>query len=170
MDRLFTPWRLSYVTQAGTPSSGCIFCEALARLDADPLVVHRGHRAYVILNKFPYNNGHLMVVPHRHLARLSDLDAGELVEVMTLAQGAERALTEVYRPHGFNLGLNIGQPAGAGVIDHLHLHIVPRWNGDTSFMTVFGDTRVLPEELATTAARVGAALAPILDPAGAHRR
>lgn len=157
MDRLWTPWRLAYVTDASKAESACIFCAALAAPEPDPLVVRRGARAFVILNKFPYNNGHLMVVPHRHVARLADLDADELLEMMALAQTAERVLTEVYRPHGFNLGINLGRPAGAGILDHLHLHIVPRWNGDTSFMTVFDETRVLPEELSETARRVRAA-------------
>jgi ATP adenylyltransferase len=159
MDRLFTPWRLAYVTGVSRTEPGCIFCDALARGDDEPLVVYRGQRAFVILNKFPYNNGHVMVVPHRHTAELGALDAEELAEMMALAQRVERALTTVYGPHGFNLGLNIGKPAGAGVLDHLHLHIVPRWNGDTNFMTVFGDTRVLPEDLSVTAERVRSALA-----------
>jgi ATP adenylyltransferase len=99
-----------------------------------------------------------MIVPRRHVARLSDLDPGELLEIVTLAQAAERALGEVYHPHGFNMGVNLGRPAGAGIADHLHMHVVPRWNGDTSFMTVFGETRVLPEELPATAARIRKAL------------
>ena len=159
MDRLWTPWRLGYVTEASTPAPDCIFCDALARVDRDPLVVHRGRAAFVILNKYPYNNGHLMVVPHRHTGRLVDLDADELVELMTLTRDAERVLMEIYAPHGFNIGLNLGQSAGAGVLDHLHMHVVPRWNGDTNFMTVVGDTRVLPEELPATAARVRRAFA-----------
>lgn len=154
MDRLWTPWRLSYVTDASTTTPACIFCAAVEAGDTEPLVVHRGARAFVILNKFPYNNGHLMVVPVRHTGSLADLDEAELLELMTLAREAERILTEVYRPHGFNLGINLGRPAGAGILDHLHLHVVPRWNGDTSFMTVFGDTRVLPEELPQTARRL----------------
>lgn len=154
MDRLWTPWRLSYVTDASTTTPACIFCAAVEAGDTEPLVVHRGARAFVILNKFPYNNGHLMVVPVRHTGSLADLDDTELLEVMTLAREAERILTGVYRPHGFNLGINLGRPAGAGILDHLHLHVVPRWNGDTSFMTVFGDTRVLPEELPQTARRL----------------
>jgi ATP adenylyltransferase len=154
MDRLWTPWRLSYVTDASTTTPACIFCAAVEAGDTEPLVVHRGARAFVILNKFPYNNGHLMVVPVRHTGSLADLDDAELLEVMTLAREAEGILTEVYRPHGFNLGINLGRPAGAGILDHLHLHVVPRWNGDTSFMTVFGDTRVLPEELPQTARRL----------------
>jgi ATP adenylyltransferase len=142
MDRLFTPWRLAYVTQASIMTPECIFCDALARIDEDPLVVHRGRRTYVILNKFPYNNGHVMIVPHRHVGRVAELDLDELAEMMALTQSLERTLTNVYRPHGFNI-----------------LHVVPRWNGDTSFMTVFGDTRVLPEELEATAARLKSALA-----------
>ena len=157
MERLWTPWRLAYVTGASTPMSGCIFCEALTALDREPLVVHAGDRAYVILNKFPYNNGHLMVVPHRHVGRLGDLDQAELGEIMRLAQAAERVLAGVYAPHGFNMGLNLGQPAGAGIADHLHMHVVPRWAGDTNFMSVVGETRVLPEELPATAARLKAA-------------
>jgi ATP adenylyltransferase len=111
-----------------------------------------------MLNKFPYNNGHVMVVPHRHVGRLAELDGEDLVELMVEAQWVERALTRVYRPHGFNMGLNLGKPAGAGVLEHLHLHIVPRWNGDTNFMTVFGETRILPETLEATAARMKDAL------------
>jgi ATP adenylyltransferase len=154
MDRLWTPWRLSYVTDASTTTPACIFCAAVEAGDREPLVVHRGARAFVILNKFPYNNGHLMVVPVRHTGSLADLDEAELLELMTLAREAERVLTGVYRPHGFNMGINLGRPAGAGILDHLHLHVVPRWNGDTSFMTVFGETRVLPEELPETARRL----------------
>jgi ATP adenylyltransferase len=164
MDRLYTPWRLAYVTQASRTMPACIFCAALNARDHETLIVHRGERAFVILNKFPYNNGHLMVVPNRHIGRLADLTAEELAEIMALAQASETALTGIYAPHGFNMGVNIGKPAGAGVLDHLHLHIVPRWNGDTSFMSVFGDTRVLPEELATTAERVRQALAHVLTP------
>jgi ATP adenylyltransferase len=160
MHRLWTPWRLAYVTEASQPSpAACIFCAALADLDADPLVVHQGSRAYVILNKFPYNNGHLMVVPHRHAARLAGLDDAEISELMRLTQQSERVLTMVYGPHGFNMGLNLGTPAGAGIADHLHMHVVPRWNGDTNYMTVVGETRVLPEELPETARRLRAAFA-----------
>jgi ATP adenylyltransferase len=158
MDRLWTPWRLDYVTEAGTTAyGGCIFCEALKRAEADPLVVHRTASAFVILNKFPYNNGHLMVVPNRHVEWLADLDAAEMTELMALTQAAERALTHVYQPHGFNVGLNLGKSAGAGVLGHLHLHVVPRWNGDTNFMSVIGEMRVLPEELPQTAERLRAA-------------
>ena len=116
--------------------------------------MHAGPRAFVILNKYPYNNGHLMVVPQRHVARLADLDADEAQDLMRLTQTAERVLTQVYAPHGFNMGVNLGKPAGAGIEDHLHVHIVPRWNGDTNFMSVVGETRVLPEELPATATRL----------------
>ena len=142
------------MTEASTPAPGCIFCDALANLDGDPLVVHRGSQVYVILNKFPYNNGHLMVVPHRHAGRLADLQAAELSELMTLTQLSERVLAKVYGPHGFNMGLNLGTPAGAGIADHLHMHVVPRWNGDTNFISVVGETRILPEELPATARRL----------------
>lgn len=163
MDRLWTPWRLSYVTSSGAPRPQCVFCDAVERGD-DPLLAWVGQRAFVILNKFPYNNGHLMIVPKRHVARLSELESDELLEIMTLSQAAEQALGTVYGPHGFNLGMNLGRSAGAGIADHLHVHIVPRWDGDTSFMTVFGETRVLPEELPITAARIRDALAGILAP------
>lgn len=154
MDRLWTPWRLDYVSNASTSSASCIFCDALAQIADEPLVVHRGESAYVILNKFPYNNGHLMVVFNRHIARLADATPDELNEIMALTRTCEMVLAEAYGPHGFNTGLNIGKSAGAGVPDHLHIHMVPRWNGDTNFMTVTGETRVLPEELFQTAARL----------------
>ena len=147
------------MTEASTPAPGCIFCAALADLAGDPLVVYQGARAYVILNKFPYNNGHLMIVPHRHAGRLAELDAAEAHELMQLAQRAERVLASVYAPHGFNMGLNLGTPAGAGIADHLHMHVVPRWHGDTNFISVVGETRVLPEELPSTATRLRAAFA-----------
>ena len=146
MERLYSPWRLAYVTAAsGESSSGCVFCDALGRNDA--LIVHRGTHSFVILNLYPYNNGHLMVVPVRHVARLADARPGELSELMALTRIAEIALTEAYEPHGLNMGLNLGKPAGAGVLDHLHMHVVPRWNGDTNFMPVFSDTRVIAQSL-----------------------
>lgn len=145
------------MTEASGPTAGCIFCEALARGDDEPLLIYRGARAFVILNKFPYNNGHLMVVANRHIGRLAGLDRAELAEIMALTQAAERALDAAYRPHAYNVGLNLGKPAGAGVLDHLHLHVVPRWDGDTNFMSVVGDTRVLPEELPATVERLRAA-------------
>jgi ATP adenylyltransferase len=151
---LWTPWRLSYVTEASRPVSGCIFCDASRDRDRDPLVIARGAHVFVMLNKYPYNNGHAMIVTGRHVGRLSDLTVEERDEVMALTQATEAVLQSVYEPHGFNIGLNLGKSAGAGVLDHLHVHIVPRWNGDTNFMSVVGDTRVLPEELPATAARL----------------
>jgi ATP adenylyltransferase len=142
------------VTAAKSEGLACIFCDALQHTDAEPLIVHRGRLAFVIVNKFPYNNGHLMVVPNRHVPRLADLASDELVEFIQVTQLAERVLTGVYDPQGLNLGLNLGKAAGAGVLDHLHMHIVPRWSGDTNFMSVVGETRVLPEELPRTAERL----------------
>lgn len=134
---------------------GCAFCAARDALD-DPasLVVLRGTTCFVLLNLYPYNNGHLMVVPNRHIANLASAEPEELNELMRLTRLAELALTEAYEPHGINMGINLGRPAGAGILDHLHLHLVPRWNGDTNFMTVVGETRVLPEELSQAAARL----------------
>jgi ATP adenylyltransferase len=150
MEHLWTPWRLAYVSGSGE-SVPCVFCDALDNAEAAPLIVFRGASAFVILNLFPYNNAHLMVVPNRHVATLAAATTEELHELMDLARVAEVAITEVYAPHGMNLGINLGKPAGAGVPGHLHLHVVPRWSGDTNFMTVVGQTRVLPEELAQTA-------------------
>ena len=153
MDRLYSPWRLDYVTAAsGDAPAACIFCAALERDDA--LIVHRGVHTFVILNLFPYNNGHLMVVPNRHIGRLAAATDEELAELMQLTRTAEAAITSSYAPHGLNMGLNLGKSAGAGVLDHLHMHVVPRWDGDTNFMSVVGETRVLPEEIHTTAARL----------------
>jgi len=147
VDRLYTPWRLAYVTEASIVTPECIFCAALAAGDRETLIIHRGRRTFVILNKFPYNNGHVMVVPVRHAGHLTELDNDELHELMELTQTAERALTATYGPHGFNMGLNLGKPAGAGVLNHLHMHVVPRWNGDTNFMAVLGGVDVIPQSL-----------------------
>jgi ATP adenylyltransferase len=155
VDYLWSPWRLDYVTGART-STACVFCEAIGGGAQEDLVVHRGRHCFVVLNLYPYNNGHLMVVPARHVASLSAATVDEAHELIELTRLAEAVLTEAYAPHGMNMGINLGKPAGAGVLDHVHLHVVPRWNGDTNFMTVVGDTRVLPEELATSAARLRA--------------
>ena len=157
MDRLWSPWRLPYVTRTGG-EAGCVFCDALTGEQAS-LVVFRGQFCFVILNKFPYNNGHLMVVPNRHIAALGEATSDELSELIELVRRAELAVREAYAPHGLNMGINLGKGAGAGILDHLHMHIVPRWNGDTNFMTVVGETRVLPEELWVTAER----LRPVFD-------
>jgi ATP adenylyltransferase len=153
MDRLWSPWRLEYVAR-GQPDMGCIFCKATRPPESDALVLFEGRTSYVILNLYPYNNGHLMVVPYRHVATFGALESEELAEIGVLIQRAEAALTEAYRPHGFNVGVNLGKPAGAGVADHLHVHMVPRWNGDTNFMTVAGNMRVLPENVGASAERL----------------
>jgi ATP adenylyltransferase len=154
MDRLWSPWRLAYVTGTDKPDTGCIFCGALERAEAEPLVLYIGSTCFVTLNLYPYNNGHLMIVPKRHIGTLTAATAEELAELMRLTQLAEAALTEAYAPHGLNMGINLGRAAGAGVLDHLHIHVVPRWNGDTNFMSVVGDVRVLPEELPQTSAKL----------------
>ena len=153
MEHLWSPWRLTYIT-GGSSSGGCVFCDALLDPGADQLVVHRGQTCFVILNLFPYNNGHLMVIPNRHIATLASATPEERGELIELTTRAEMALTEAYQPHGLNMGINLGKPAGAGILDHVHIHVVPRWNGDTNFMTVIGETRVLPEELPETAAKL----------------
>jgi ATP adenylyltransferase len=153
LEHLWSPWRLAYITGQASPG-GCVFCDVCARPDADSLVVFRGTACFVILNLFPYNNGHLMVIPNRHIAGLGQATAAERAELIELTTLAEAALTEVYQPHGLNLGINLGKSAGAGILDHLHLHVVPRWNGDTNFMTIVGATRVLPEELLDSAAKL----------------
>ncbi len=135
--------------------AGCVFCIAKTIGEGRQLIVHEGQLAYVILNKYPYNAGHLMVVPQRHVGTLAVLDRDELTEMAVLTQLSERVLTEAFSPQGINVGINLGRPAGAGIVDHLHIHLVPRWNGDTNFMTVIGEVRVLPEELPRTAARLG---------------
>ena len=166
LERLYTPWRLAYVTGAAK-SSGCVFCAALANEDADPLIVFRGPTCFVILNLFPYNNGHLMVVPNRHIATLVDARPDELDEMMATTRLSEMALRETFTPEGINVGINLGKAAGAGILEHLHIHLVPRWTGDTNFMTVIGQTRVLPQELPVTAER----LRPVFDRLahGGHR-
>jgi len=155
MDRLWSPWRMAYVTRGDDGGEvGCVFCEALALPEPDSLLVFTGTACYVVLNLYPYNNGHLMVVPFRHVASLSGLTGAEMDEIGRLTQRCEIALTEAYHPHGLNVGINLGKPAGAGVLDHVHVHVVPRWNGDTNFMTIVGEMRVLPENLGASAARL----------------
>lgn len=129
----------------------CVFCVAQSTDAGRALIVHSGPLAYVILNLYPYNSGHLMVVPHRHVANLALLAREELTEMALFTQLSERVLTEAFQPQGINVGMNLGRPAGAGIVDHLHIHLVPRWSGDTNFMTVVGEVRVLPQELPRTA-------------------
>ena len=157
MDYLWSPWRYRYVSSAdGTP--GCIFCTAASEhKDEENLVAWRGRHNFVILNRYPYTSGHLMVVPYAHVATLEELPDETLSEMALLTRDAEKHLRAIYRPEGLNLGMNIGKCAGAGIADHVHTHVVPRWTGDSNFMSVVGETRVLPEELGETYRKVSAA-------------
>lgn len=162
MEKLFSPWRLRYIRAAGRARKrGCVFCRA-ARSGSDKanLVILRGRLNYVILNKYPYNNGHMMIVPFAHVPSLQGATADTLQEMMSLAVRCEAALRTAYRPTGINLGMNLGRSAGAGIEDHFHLHIVPRWEGDTNFMSVIHGTRVIPESLQATYRRLRPLLVP----------
>jgi ATP adenylyltransferase len=164
MEKLWAPWRMAYLEV--TAPSGCIFCvKPSAGQDEQSWILHRGERAFIILNAFPYNNGHLMVAPFRHTADLETLSPEEQAEIFQLTQLCVRLLRTAYRPDGFNLGMNLGKTAGAGIADHLHMHIVPRWDGDTNFMPVLADTKVLPDSLDNTYRKLREALAAVL-PAG----
>jgi ATP adenylyltransferase len=154
--QLWAPWRLEYIKQADE-QSGCIFCDAEAASDEDGLIVHRGELAFVLLNKFPYSSGHVMVAPNRHVGDFGELDDAEASEIHRLAAEALGALAVVYEPQGYNLGWNLGRIAGAGVLDHVHQHVVPRWAGDTNFMPVLADVKVVPEHLVETRERLAAA-------------
>jgi ATP adenylyltransferase len=153
VERLWSPWRLQYVSKTGE-TVGCVFCAATEDGDNARLVVHQGETAFVILNMFPYNSGHLMVVPRRHIAALGAASPAERAEMMELTALAEAALADIYKPQGLNVGMNLGRAAGAGIVDHMHIHLVPRWNGDTNFVSVVGEVRVLPEDLDQSAARL----------------
>jgi ATP adenylyltransferase len=161
MDYIWTPWRYQYMKEAASGTQPeCIFCDALARKnDAETLIVHRGAKSFIILNRFPYTSGHVMIVPYAHVAELKLCDAETLGEMMQLAKRMEAILRADYKPDGMNLGMNLGRAAGAGVTGHLHLHVLPRWIGDSNFMTVTGETRVHPEDLSTTYARLSKAFA-----------
>ncbi len=156
MQRLFAPWRFAYVSNADSHGE-CILCAA-ARGGAETMTLARTERAFALLNLFPYTAGHTMVAPVAHVADFSRLDAPTLAEMMGLTQRVVRAIERVYRPHGFNLGLNLGEAGGAGIADHLHVHVVPRWRGDTNFMSTTADTRVVPEDLKETCAKLRGAL------------
>jgi ATP adenylyltransferase len=154
VDVLRSPWRMAYVT-SGVSEPGCVLCRALEGADAErSLVVHVGAECFIVMNLYPYNAGHLLVSPRRHVARLGDATSGELHEMMLLTQRVETVFAAAYRPDGINVGLNLGRSAGAGVEGHLHLHVVPRWSGDTNFMTVTGETRVIPEDPFEACARL----------------
>jgi ATP adenylyltransferase len=150
VDYLWTPWRYSYVTNSVGPMQ-CVFCAAAAdNHDRDTLIVHRATHNFIILNRFPYTNGHVMVVPYQHVASLAALPPEALSEMMNLARDTEQRLRSLYNPDGINIGINIGRAAGAGIAEHIHMHVLPRWFGDTNFMTATGETRVLPELLEVT--------------------
>jgi len=156
VERLWAPWRLEYV-QSADEQEGCVFCRAAEGDDEEQLIVHRGERAFVLLNKFPYASGHLMVAPYRHGAGYAELEDAEALEMHALASQGLAALAATYSPEGYNLGWNVGRVAGAGIPGHAHLHVVPRWAGDTSFMPVLADVRVLPEHLVETRRKLAAA-------------
>jgi ATP adenylyltransferase len=158
MDHLWSPWRYRYVSTQ-QPAGDCLFCRILSESkDKDNYVLLRAERNFVLLNRFPYTSGHLMIVPNAHVATLEETDPAALAEMISLARRMETALRQVYRPGGLNIGLNIGKAAGAGIAGHIHMHVLPRWAGDVNFMTAVAETRVLPEELDTTYTRLLAAL------------
>ena len=161
MKRLYTPWRMDYITSTHQKSQGCVFCSYLAdppEHDRENYLVYRGPTTFIMMNIYPYNTGHLMVLPQAHVATLSQVAAGTQFEMMWLASYFTQLLSPLLNPDGFNVGLNIGRAAGAGIDSHLHMHIVPRWSGDSNFMPVIGKTRVLPEELGDTYDKIVAAL------------
>jgi ATP adenylyltransferase len=152
MDYLWSPWRYQYV-QKQTPQTGCVFCQP------QNFVVYRGKLNFVVLNLYPYTTGHSMIVPYEHIGTLEAASRETLQEMILLAQQAQHHLAEIYKPTGFNIGMNLGESAGAGITDHIHLHVLPRWSGDTSFITTVSETRVLPEELPVTFQKLTAAFA-----------
>jgi ATP adenylyltransferase len=154
MKYIWSPWRMSYIEKHKN-EAGCVFCEAQQQPDgSENLILFRGQRAFVILNRYPYTSGHLMVVPNDHEASLAGLDSETRAELLELANQIVNMLDEEYHAQGFNIGFNIGEAAGAGITEHIHLHVVPRWMGDTNFMSSLGDTRVLPERLEDTYLRL----------------
>ena len=157
MDYLWTPWRYAYVSGASA-STGCIFCEAPKLSDEQAHIVYRGTHCYIVLNTFPYTNGHVMIVPYEHLDELQKLPSQSAQEMMALSQRMETVLRALYKPDGINLGMNIGKAAGAGVAGHIHMHVLPRWVADANFVSVIGETRVLPEALEVTWKRIRTAL------------
>ena len=160
MDRLWSPWRYTYMQSAG-PENACIFCAKIAEdRDRENYIVYRAERNFVLLNLYPYTNGHLMIAPYEHVPTLEDAHPETLAEMMRLTRECERHLRAIYRPKGMNLGMNIGESAGAGVAGHIHMHMLPRWPGDANFMTVIGETRVLPETLEATWEKLRAAFVP----------
>ena len=155
MDHLWTPWRYRYLQHPPEPDTGCIFClKAAEDRDAENYIVGRARHNFVILNLYPYTTGHLMVVPYEHVATLVQAQPETLAEMMELTREAQRALASIYKPHGFNLGMNLGEAAGAGIAGHIHMHVLPRWRGDANFASTVGETRIMPEELSSTYERL----------------
>lgn len=150
MDTIFAPWRMEYLK--GEKPEGCVFCKCSIR--CDEYVIYEGKSVFVMLNRYPYVNGHLMIIPVRHTGKIEDLSANERSEIFALLDTSIRALKEAMNPDGFNIGMNIGKAAGAGIEEHIHVHVIPRWEGDTNFMSVVNDVRVIPEDVQTTAARL----------------
>ena len=154
MDHLWSPWRMEYIRDNKTPE-GCVFCDAVNKEDGeDNLIVARGSHAFVILNRFPYTSGHIMIVPFDHIGTFEEMDEATCSDVMHLIRLGISSLNHVYSPDGYNMGANLGASAGAGIMNHIHFHLVPRWSGDTNYMTSIGGTRVLPEDLCTTLKRL----------------
>ncbi len=160
MKKLWAPWRMKYINGAADKiEKGCIFCKKpKSKADQNNYILHRGTKAFIMMNIFPYNNGHLMIAPYRHVGDFTALNDAELLEIMQLAQACQKAMATVMKPQGYNLGFNLGRVAGAGIEDHIHLHLVPRWNGDTNFMPVLADTKVVSEALTDTYKKLKKAL------------
>ena len=159
MRQLWAPWRMPYLRGEQPHVEGCVFCRKLDAVDADEHVLYRGEHSFAVLNRYPYSNGHLMVVPSAHVASLRDLGQSVVLEMMWLVQQSERILISKLGPEGFNVGINEGRAAGAGIEEHLHIHVVPRWEGDANYMTVIAETRVIPELLSATYDRLAPAFA-----------
>lgn len=147
MERIWAPWRLEYVSVTDCKHSGCVFCCHTQEQDEEKRILHRGKHSFVIMNIFPYNNGHIMIAPYNHVSSLSDLSVEEMCEMMELLRDWTDTIKKSMHCHGFNIGLNLGRIAGAGIADHMHIHIVPRWDGDTNFMPVIADIKVIPQSL-----------------------
>ena len=155
MERLWAPWRMKFIEELRDKGSGCIFCElAQPGDDRERLVLHRGKSCYAVLNRYPYNNGHMMVVPYRHAGELSDLTGDEHREMLAICSGAMGIVREAMEAEGFNMGINVGAVAGAGITGHIHMHLVPRWRGDSNFLPIIGGTKSLPEYLDDTYGRL----------------
>ena len=146
MDKIYAPWRMDYIK--GEKPEGCIFCKGSIRSDED--VLFEGKTAFVLMNRYPYTNAHLMIIPYRHVSEMEDLHTDERIEMIDLQIISLKVIREAINPDGFNIGMNLGKAAGAGIDDHIHVHVVPRWNGDTNFMSVIGEVRVIPEDIHKT--------------------